>query len=44
MASALYLRGIAKLKSGEGGDGDLAAAQTLDPKIAQTFEKYGMKP
>jgi tetratricopeptide (TPR) repeat protein len=46
MASALYLRGIAKMKSGDakGADGDLAAAQTLDPRIAETFETYGIKP
>lgn len=46
MASALYLRGIAKTKSGDtkGGEGDLAAAQTLDPHVTETFEGYGIKP
>jgi tetratricopeptide (TPR) repeat protein len=45
MASALFLRGIAKTKSGDtkGGEGDLAAAQTFDPHIAETFEDYGIK-
>jgi tetratricopeptide (TPR) repeat protein len=46
MAPALYLRGYAKTKSGDakGADGDFAAAQTLDPKVAETFEGYGIKP
>ena len=46
MAPALFLRGIAKTKSGDakGGQGDLDAAQSLDPHVAETFEGYGISP
>lgn len=44
MAPALYLRGIAKMKSGASGQGDLDAATTLDPKIAEVFAGYGIQP
>jgi len=46
LAPALFLRGIAKMKSGDakGGQGDLDAAATLDPHVAETFAGYGVAP
>jgi Flp pilus assembly protein TadD len=43
---ALYIRGLAKRKSGDapGGDADIAAAKALDPKIAETYAGYGVTP
>ncbi len=42
---ALYGRGIARLMSGETreGEGDKAAALTLDPEVADQFAIYGLK-
>jgi uncharacterized protein involved in outer membrane biogenesis len=44
-ASALYGRGVAKLRSGNaaGGDSDIAAAKTIEPKIAEEFAVYGIR-
>jgi len=38
----LYARGTAKMETGnaEGGEADIAAARSLDPKIDATFEAY----
>lgn len=43
-ADAWLIRGIAKRKSGdeEGGHADIAAAEKLDPKIAETYAGYGI--
>jgi hypothetical protein len=37
--------GMAKLKSGDnvGGEADMMAAKAIDPKVAETFAKYGVK-
>ena len=42
---ALYGRGIARIMVGETreGEGDKAAALTLDPEVADQFEIYGLK-
>lgn len=42
---ALYGRGIARIMIGETqeGEGDKAAAQTLDPEVADQFAIYGLK-
>jgi tetratricopeptide (TPR) repeat protein len=44
--TSLYMRGIAKLRTGDtaGGNADIAAATAIDPKIAETFAGYGVKP
>jgi tetratricopeptide (TPR) repeat protein len=44
--SSFYMRGLAKRKTGDtaGGDADIAAAKALDPKIADTYAKYGVMP
>jgi tetratricopeptide (TPR) repeat protein len=41
-AMFLYARGTAKIQSGdgEGGEADIAAARSLDPKIDAVFEAY----
>lgn len=46
LASALYLRGVAKHKSGDhvGGDTDIDQARARDPDIVHTFLLYGVKP
>jgi tetratricopeptide (TPR) repeat protein len=46
LASSLYLRGLAKLKTNDatGGNADIAAAKALDPSIADTYAAYGVKP
>lgn len=46
LASSLYVRGLAKLESGDaaGGNADIAAAKTLDPKIQDTYQRYGVLP
>ena len=43
-AGALYGRGIAKLRKGdkEGGEADIAAANTLNAEIAKAFAKLGV--
>jgi tetratricopeptide (TPR) repeat protein len=45
-APSLYTRGLAKRKSGDmaGGDADIAQAKAIDPKIAETYAKYGVTP
>lgn len=46
LASSLYVRGLAKMKSGDaaGGQADLTAAAALDPSIADTYANYGVAP
>jgi hypothetical protein len=46
LAPSLYIRGLAKNKSGDaaGGDADIAAAKAIDPKIADTYTGYGVTP
>ncbi|MBV9571437.1 MAG: tetratricopeptide repeat protein [Alphaproteobacteria bacterium] len=46
LASALYLRGVAKHKSGDtiGGDADIDQARARDPDIVRTFLTYGVRP
>ncbi len=46
LPTALYGRGIAKLRSGDkkGGKRDIAAAAKLDSSIAAQFENYGISP
>ena len=43
-AIALYGRGLAKIRTGDikGGEGDQAAARTLDPEVKQQFASYGL--
>ena len=43
-ASSLYGRGIAKIRSGNaaGGNSDIAAAKSIDPRISEEFAKYGI--
>ena len=45
-APALYMRGVAKLRSGDkaGGDADIAAAKAIDSNIADTYAGYGVTP
>jgi tetratricopeptide (TPR) repeat protein len=45
LASALYGRGLAKLKQGEQGSGetDIAAAKTIQPDIGDQFTGYGVR-
>lgn len=44
-ASSLYGRGIAKIRSGNvaGGNSDIAAAKSIDPRISEEFAKYGIR-
>jgi len=46
LASSLYLRALAKRKSGDatGGEADRAAALSLDPSVADSFANYGVRP
>jgi tetratricopeptide (TPR) repeat protein len=46
METALYVRGLARLRLGDSdvGKADIAAATALDPKIAETYAGYGVKP
>jgi len=46
LASSRYMRGVAKVKSGDvpGGDADIDSARSRDSDIAQTFANYGVKP
>jgi hypothetical protein len=46
MVSSMYVRGMAKLRLGDaaGGDSDIDAAKAIDPKIADTYAGYGVKP
>jgi tetratricopeptide (TPR) repeat protein len=45
LASALYGRGVAKLKRGDkiGSDADISAAKTVQAKIADEFMRYGVQ-
>jgi tetratricopeptide (TPR) repeat protein len=45
MPTALYGRGIAKLKKGDlaGGNADVAAAKAAEPNIAGEFSHYGLE-
>jgi tetratricopeptide (TPR) repeat protein len=45
-AGSLYVRGLAKLKTGDApaGNADIAAAKAIDPKIAETYAVYGLTP
>jgi Flp pilus assembly protein TadD len=45
LASALYGRGIAKLKRGDkiGSDSDISAAKTIHATIADEFTHYGVQ-
>jgi hypothetical protein len=45
MPTALYGRGLAQLKKGNAGVGnaDMAAANAVNPKIADEFSRYGVK-
>jgi uncharacterized caspase-like protein len=44
-AASLYGRGIAKMRSGNtsGGNRDIAAAKSINPNIAEEFDKYGIR-
>jgi tetratricopeptide (TPR) repeat protein len=44
MASALYGRGLARLKKGDatGGNADLASAVKLEKTVADEFSRYGV--
>jgi tetratricopeptide (TPR) repeat protein len=46
LPSALYIRGLAETRLGyaDMGKADLAAAAALDPKTADTYAGYGVKP
>jgi tetratricopeptide (TPR) repeat protein len=45
LASALYGRGLAKLKKGDksGSDTDISAAKTIQTKIDDDFTRYGVQ-
>ena len=45
MASALYGRGLARIKKGDasGGNADVTAAKNLETKIAEDFSNYGVR-
>ena len=45
MASSLYGRGLAKLKTGDttGGDTDIAAAKAIEANIVGDFARYGVQ-
>lgn len=45
LATALYGRGLARIKKGDatGGNADLAAAAKLEQKIAENFSHYGIQ-
>jgi len=46
LASSLYLRGLAKKKTGDatGGEADATAAAALDRSVADSFASYGVGP
>lgn len=43
---ALYLRGVVRRRKGDtkGGDADLAAARAIAPRIADDYDRWGIKP
>ncbi len=45
-ASSFYLRGLARLKTDDvvNGNADIAQAQVMNPKIADTYTRYGAGP
>ena len=45
LASALYGRGLAKLKKGDkvGSDADISAAKKIQAKIGDDFKRYGVQ-
>ena len=45
LASALYGRGLAKLKNGDkaGSDADISAAKTIQAEIGDDFTRYGVR-
>jgi hypothetical protein len=45
LASALYGRGLARLKMGDkaGGDADISAAKTIHAKVDDDFTRYGVR-
>ena len=45
MATALYGRGLARIKKGDasGGNADVTAAKNLETKIAEDFSGYGVR-
>ena len=45
LASALYGRGLARLKNGDkaGGDADISAARTIQAGIGDDFLRYGVR-
>jgi hypothetical protein len=45
LASALYGRGLARLKNGDkaGGDTDISAATTIQAGIGDDFARYGVR-
>jgi len=45
LASALYGRGLAELKTGDraGGDADISAAKAIQPNIGDDFTRYGVR-
>jgi Flp pilus assembly protein TadD len=44
-AGSLYGRGIAKLRTGDGSSGraDIAAANAVQPDIAEEYQRYGLR-
>ncbi|MGH6889910.1 MAG: hypothetical protein ACREHF_12070 [Rhizomicrobium sp.] len=46
LPSSLYVRGLAKLKSGDtaGGNADIAASWAMDAKVADEYAGYGVAP
>ena len=45
LASALYGRGVAKLRKGENesGEADVSAARAIKPNVAEEFARYGLR-
>ena len=45
LASALYGRGLARLKKGDkvGSDADISAAKSIQAKIGDDFTRYGVR-
>jgi tetratricopeptide (TPR) repeat protein len=45
-ANSLYVRGLSKRMRHDiaGGDADIAAAKTLDPKVVEQYAAYGVRP
>ena len=45
LASALYGRGVAKLRKGENasGEAEVSAAKAIKPNVAEEFARYGLR-